>query len=116
MHTGNTPGKVLAGIVLAGALGLGLSLPSQAAGQTVAPNDPHYIDNKADFRLKQAVKWELALSPYVDADFIHVTVRDGVVTLRGSVEDQSAVKAATENAKEAGAKKVINKLTTEEGK
>ena len=66
-------------------------------------------------RLKLDVKWELALRPYVDADFIHVTVRDGVVTLRGSVEDQSAVEAAIHNAKEAGAKKVINKLTTEEG-
>jgi hypothetical protein len=39
-----------------------------------------------------------------------------VVTLRGSVEDQVAAKVAAINALEAGAKKVINKLTTEEGK
>lgn len=84
-------------------------------GKVIAPLDPHYANNKADLRLKQDVKWELALSPYVDADFIHVTVGDGVVTLRGSVEDQSAVNAAIENAKEAGAKKVNNKLTIEEG-
>lgn len=114
MHTGKTQGKILAGFVIAGALGLALSLPSQAVGQTIAPNDPYYVKHKADLRLKQDVKWELALSPYVDADFIHVTVRDGVVTLRGSVEDQSAVNAAIENAKEAGAKKVINKLSIEE--
>jgi len=95
-------------------LGLALSLPSQALDQTSVPRDPHYVENKADLRLKQDVKWELALSPYVDADFIRVVVRDGVVTLRGSVEDQSAAKAAVDNAIEAGAKKVINKLSIEE--
>ena len=119
MHTRKTQGKVLAGFVIAGAAVLALSLPSQAVeetmtGKVIAPLDPHYANNKADLRLKHDVKWELALSPYVDADFIHVTVRDGVVTLRGSVEDQSAVEAAIHNAKEAGAKKVINKLNIEE--
>lgn len=44
-----------------------------------------------------------------------VTVRDGVVRLRGTVEYQNAVEAAIHNAKEAGAKKSINKLTTQEG-
>jgi osmotically-inducible protein OsmY len=104
-------------------LGLGLSLPSQAVEEGLltyqdqaSSLDPHYANHKADLRLKLAVKWELALRPYVDADFIHVTVRDGVVTLRGSVEDQVAAKVAALNALEAGAKKVINKLTTEEGK
>ena len=101
---------------------MALALPIQAVAQTIAPNDPYiardpyYVKHKADLRLKHDVKWELALSPYIDADFIHVTVRDGVVTLRGSVEDQSAFDAATANAREAGAKKVINKLTMEESK
>lgn len=99
---------------------LALSLPSQVVEQTmtgkaIAPLHPHYANHRVVLRLQQEVKWELALSPYVDADFIHVTVRDGVGTLRGSVEDQSAVEAAIHNAKETGAKKVINKLTTEEG-
>jgi ribonuclease BN (tRNA processing enzyme) len=35
------------------------------------------------------------------------------VTLIGSVEDHSAASDAVENAREAGAKKVINKLTIE---
>lgn len=122
MHTGKTQGKaILAGFVIAGALVLALPLPSQAqdktfAGKSISALDPHYLDNKADLRLKLDVKRELSMSPYIDADFIHVHVRDGVVTLRGSVEDQSAVKAAIENATEAGAKKVISHLTTEEKK
>ncbi len=121
MHTRKTQGKVLAGFVIAGALVLALPLLSQAeeksfAGKPISSLDPHYLDNKADLRLKLDVKREIALSPYVDGDFIHVTARDGVVTLRGSVEDQSAANAAIENAKEAGAKKVISHLTTEEKK
>jgi osmotically-inducible protein OsmY len=121
MHTRKTQGKVLAGFVIAGALVLALPLLSQAqdktfAGKSQSSLDPHYLDNKADLRLKLDVKREISLSPYVDGDFIHVTARDGVVTLRGSVEDQSAVNAAIENAKEAGAKKVISHLTTEEKK
>jgi len=122
MHTGKTQGTaILAGFVIAGALVLALPLPSQAqdktfAGKSISALDPHYLENKADLQLKMDVKWHLALSPWVDADFIHVHVRDGVVTLRGSVEDQSAVEAAIRNATEAGAKKVINHLTTEEKK
>lgn len=123
MPIGNTQGHViLAGFVMAGALMMTMPLPIYAAEKTneivpdrkPVPNDPHYIQHKADLRLKMDVKREIAMSPYVDADFIGVTVRDGVVTLRGSVEDQSAASDAVENAREAGAKKVINKLTIEE--
>ncbi|MGE0644414.1 MAG: BON domain-containing protein [Nitrospira sp.] len=123
MHSEQTQGKaILAGFVMAGALIMTMPSPVHAAEKTdeivpdrkPVPNDPHYIKNKADLRLKLDVKRELAMSPFVDADFIGVTVRNGVVTLRGSVEDQSAASDAVENAREAGAKKVINKLTTEE--
>ena len=94
---------------------LGLFNAAQAEHlPSVSSLDPHYSHNKGDLRLKLDVKREIALSPFVDADFIHVTVKDGVVTLRGSVEDQSAAEAAIANAKEAGAKKVINKLSIEE--
>ena len=119
MHTGKTQGKaILAGFVIAGALVLALPLASQAqeksfAGKSQSALDPHYVDNKHDLRIKLDVKWELSMSPFVDADHIHVTVRDGVVTLRGTVEDQSAFDAATANATEGGAKKVINLLTIE---
>jgi len=107
---------------MAGALIMMIPLPIHAAEMTdeivserkPVPNDPHYIKNKEDLRLKLDVKRELAMSPFVDADFIGVTVRNGVVTLRGSVEDQSAASDAVKNAREAGAKKVINKLTIEE--
>ncbi len=119
MHTGKTQGKaILAGFVIAGALVLALPLPSQAGEQTFAGKsqsslDPHYVDSKKDLRIKLDVKWELSMSPYLDGDYIHVTVRDGVVTLRGTVEDQSAFEAAAQNATEGGAKKVINLLTIE---
>jgi osmotically-inducible protein OsmY len=122
MHGGKTHGKaILAGFVIAGALVLALPLPSQAQDKTTMRGaqshpDPHYMDNKHDLRIKMDVKWELAMSPFVDADFIHVTVRDGVVTLKGSVEDQSAFDAATANAIEGGAKKVVNLLTIENKK
>ena len=123
MHTGTTQGKaILAGFVfIAGALILALPLPSQAldqertmTGKTIAPLDLYYAANKKDLQLKLDVKWHLSLSPWVDADFIHVVVRDGVVTLRGSVEDESARAAAIRNATEAGAKKVIDHLNVEE--
>ena len=117
MHTRKTQEKVLAGFVIAGALVLALPLPSQAQEKMprapISSLDPHYAVNKADLRIKLDVKWELSMSPYVDADYIRVIVRDGVVTLRGSVEDQNAFDAATANALEGGAKKVVNLLTVE---
>lgn len=122
MHRGKPYGKaMLAGFVIAGALVLALPLPSSAqdktfAGKSQSHLDPHYLESKADLQLKMDVKWNLAMSPWVDADFLHIHVRDGVVTLRGVVEDESAVAAAVRNAKAAGAKEVINKLTTEEKK
>jgi hypothetical protein len=98
MHTAITHGNaILATFVMAGALMATMPPPSHAAemtDQTIVPaakpvpNDPHYIKHKADLRLKLDVKRELAMSPFIDADFIGVTVRNGVVTLRGSVEDQ----------------------------
>ena len=121
MHTGKTQGKtILAGFVIAGALVLALPLPSQAQDKTMRGSqshlDPHYLDNKRDLQLKMDVKWSLGLSPWIDIDHIHVIVRDGVVTLRGVVEDSSALERATRLAEEAGAKKVINLMTTEEKK
>lgn len=110
-----TRGKaILPGLVIAGALVLSLPMPGLAADQTIVPSDPHYIDNKADYNLKMAVKNEIALSPFVDGQWIRVTVRDGVVTLRGSVEDQSAAESAIKTARDAGAKKVISKLNIED--
>ena len=69
---------------------------------------------KSDQQLKRDVESELTWSPFVDADKVQVTVRRGVVTLSGKVEDQDEIQSAIDNAYEAGAKQVISKLTTEE--
>jgi len=69
---------------------------------------------KSDAELKEDVQSELYWSPFVDSDDISVSVNNGEVTLKGSVEDQSEVNDAIENAYEAGAKNVISKLETEE--
>lgn len=69
---------------------------------------------KSDRQLKEDVQSELTWSPFVDADDIDVSVKNGEVTLRGTVDDPSAVKDAIDNAYEAGAKRVISKLKTEE--
>jgi osmotically-inducible protein OsmY len=64
----------------------------------------------SDRILAKAVREELSWSPYVDEDPIKVTVRLGVVTLQGSVEDRTEMAAAVENAYEAGARRVNNQL------
>ncbi|HEU4685342.1 MAG TPA: BON domain-containing protein [Nitrospira sp.] len=69
---------------------------------------------KADQQLKRDVESELTWSPFVDADKVNVSVRNGIVTLSGKVEDEDEVQAAIDNAYEAGARRVISKLTTEE--
>lgn len=69
---------------------------------------------KSDWELEEDVKGELSWSPFVDADDIQVSVKDGKVTLKGTVEDQSEVHDAIENAYEAGARTVISKLETRE--
>ncbi len=69
---------------------------------------------KSDWELKEDVESELTWSPFVDADDIDVSVQDGKVTLKGTVENQSSVHDAIENAYEAGAKTVISRLQTRE--
>ena len=66
---------------------------------------------KADQEIREDVKSQLFWSPFVDEDQVSVTVFDGVVTLNGNVETWSERKAAEQNAREGGAKKVINNLT-----
>ena len=55
---------------------------------------------------------ELAEDPFVDADEIEVMVKDGNVLLKGTVENQPSLENAVENARDAGARKVISKLKT----
>ncbi len=63
-----------------------------------------------DRELRQDIRDELAFSPFVDEERVHVKVRRGVATLTGTVEDRSAMVAAVENAYEGGARRVVNKL------
>jgi osmotically-inducible protein OsmY len=70
--------------------------------------------NKTDAELKADVAHELAENPFVDADEIEVLVKDGNVLLKGTVENQRSLENAVENARDAGARKVISKLKMRE--
>ncbi len=66
-----------------------------------------------DDELKDAIENELTMSPFVDADRIRVTVRNGVATLSGRLENKGEIADAVENAYEAGAKRVKSRLWVE---
>ncbi len=65
---------------------------------------------ESDRELRENVISELRWSPYLDADDIIVTVEDGVVTLAGNVTSIRELNEAVQNAREAGAEKVVNLL------
>ncbi|MGD2111094.1 MAG: BON domain-containing protein [Phycisphaerae bacterium] len=65
---------------------------------------------KPDWEIKQDVESELYWTPFVDSDDVKVSVEGGVVTLTGEVTTWSERRSAVENAFEAGAKDVVDKL------
>jgi osmotically-inducible protein OsmY len=65
---------------------------------------------RSDVAIKQNIKDEIAWSPFVDSDDIHVTVHDGVATLTGTVDNWADYSWAAENARQAGASAVRNQL------
>lgn len=67
-----------------------------------------------DFELRRRIKLDLAMSPFVDAETVRVSVDNGIATLSGSVEDRSAMVDAVEIAYDAGAWKVRNNLMRRE--
>lgn len=69
--------------------------------------------SREDRELERDIKSELAWSPFVDADRVGVSVRNGVAYLFGTVEDREEMQAAIENAFEAGADRVDNRLMIE---
>jgi osmotically-inducible protein OsmY len=79
--------------------------------------DFYWYDNmrrfpgKSDSELMKDIKNELNWSPFVDADQIEVTVKDGIATLRGRVDSWLAYNIALQNAYKGGAIYVYNKLT-----
>lgn len=74
---------------------------------TIDPN----LFLKTDRDIKDSVEKEFIWSPLVPKQAIIVQVADGIVTLHGEVKDLRAVHAASANARQGGAKKVVNKLT-----
>lgn len=84
------------------------------AGHTRHNTGTRPWENKSDAVLAVDVKTELFWSPLVDADDIEVWAKDGTVMLRGMVDNEQALDQAVENARDAGAKKVISKLKTRE--
>ena len=65
---------------------------------------------KSDRELHEDVQSELFWSPFVDEDDIQIDVDDGTVTLSGTVGSPQELRAARENAFEAGALKVRTDL------
>jgi osmotically-inducible protein OsmY len=72
--------------------------------------DIETTQRKSDQVILDDIRSELFWSPWVDSDQVEVKVDDGIATLTGEVDDWSEREAATENAMEGGAIKVVNKL------
>jgi len=93
----------------------------QHAGEIAAGvNGVVAVDN--DMRVEEMWKWrddlvirndiesQLYWSPFVDEDEVDVTVNDGVATLTGTVDTWFERRMAAENAREGGARRVLNRL------
>jgi hypothetical protein len=65
---------------------------------------------KSDKLIKEDINDELFWSPFVDADQVTVTVKNGEATLSGRVGSAMEFLAAVENAYEGGAIRVDNEL------
>lgn len=61
-----------------------------------------------DLVIEREIEDELFWSPFVDADEVTVTVRDGVATLEGTVDSAMEKGAARDNAFDGGARRVRN--------
>ena len=65
---------------------------------------------KSDWEIRQDIRDELWWSPYVDSDKVTVTVKDGIVTLTGTVDSWREWWAASDKAYDGGATRVHNYL------
>jgi osmotically-inducible protein OsmY len=70
---------------------------------------------KSDWEIRQDIRDELWWSPYVDSDELDVSVKNGVATLRGLVDNWAEQRAAIENVYEGGALSVRDELTVKGG-
>ncbi|HLR31260.1 MAG TPA: BON domain-containing protein, partial [Fodinibius sp.] len=81
----------------------------------IADDVDFMIVERSDVELKEEVASQIIWSPYIDIDGINISVNNGVVTLTGTVNGSFEYNEATEEAYEAGALKVKNKLTYKVG-
>jgi osmotically-inducible protein OsmY len=65
---------------------------------------------KMDLAIYEAIERNLLKSPFISSDNINVYVDDGIAVLTGKVDSWQERRAASDNAYEAGAKLVVNKL------
>ncbi len=72
---------------------------------------PHNAPMDDDW-LRDEVEEELFWSPYVDSDQVEIRVEDGTVTLSGEVDSRLEERMAIENAWQAGATHVRDRLST----
>lgn len=66
---------------------------------------------KTDAQIERSYEQELYWSPFIDASDISYEVENGIMTLTGNVDSSMENSAAVENAYEAGATLVLNRLT-----
>ncbi|WP_447968166.1 BON domain-containing protein [Nitrospira sp. M1] len=66
---------------------------------------------KPDTVIQREIESELWWSPFVDSDDITVTVKAGVATISGTVDNYLEYETAIENAREGGARRVESLLT-----
>jgi osmotically-inducible protein OsmY len=69
---------------------------------------------KRDAEIKQDIEAEIWWSPFIDTGEVAVAVADGVATLTGAVDSRSEWYAASENAYEGGAIRVVNQIEVEQ--
>lgn len=70
-------------------------------------------EGRSDDEIAREIAMEFRSSPYVDSEAVDVSVNEGVATLNGTVDNWSEYNAAMENALDAGASRVINRLNVE---
>jgi osmotically-inducible protein OsmY len=68
-----------------------------------------------DSALRREVLLELGMNPYLDPEAISVSVANGVVTLTGAVLHTQAYNEAIAAARQAGARRVVAKLSLDNG-
>jgi osmotically-inducible protein OsmY len=68
------------------------------------------LNVKTDREIEEDIKDQLWWSPFVDSDSIAVSVKGGVATLSGIANSRLEAEAAATNAREGGAKAVVNQL------